>query len=71
MKGNAMADTYHGTDSHKDTCYCGRKAVKHVSYGSGCGNVCGIHARVIARRKGPLFHDDGKPIPATERKFGG
>jgi hypothetical protein len=37
--------SYHGAGSHEDTCYCGRKATRHVSYGSGCGNVCGIHAK--------------------------
>jgi hypothetical protein len=58
--------SYHGPDGHKTRCYCGRKATRHVSYGSGCGNVCGIHARVIARRKRGMFHDDGPPLEPTE-----
>ena len=43
---------YHSPDQHKATCYCGRLAKKHIAYGTGCGNVCGIHARKIARIKG-------------------
>jgi hypothetical protein len=38
-------------DEHGDTCYCGRPATRHVYYGTGCGNVCGIHARKILRIK--------------------
>jgi len=36
---------------HGGRCYCGRPATRHVYYGTGCGNVCGIHARTILRRK--------------------
>lgn len=36
---------------HGDHCYCGRKARWHVSYGSGCGNVCGTHKNAILRIK--------------------
>jgi hypothetical protein len=36
---------------HGERCYCGKPATRHVYYGTGCGNVCGIHARVILRRK--------------------
>jgi hypothetical protein len=43
---------HHSPDCHKKTCYCGRKATRHVSYGTGCANTCGIHARVISNRKG-------------------
>ncbi len=41
----------HSSTSHGDHCYCGRPARWHITYGSGCGNVCGIHRRVIERRK--------------------
>lgn len=44
----------HRPDDHTDRCYCGRRATVHVAYGSGCGNVCGIHANVIERRKGKI-----------------
>lgn len=50
------ARCYHAEDpgadpQHGATCYCGRPATRHVYYGTGCGNVCGIHARAILRRK--------------------
>lgn len=37
---------------HPAECYCGKPATCHVSYGSGCGNVCAKHARSIAKIKG-------------------
>ena len=40
-----------GRGYHGVTCYCGRPARWHVMYGSGCGHVCGIHRRVIERRR--------------------
>jgi hypothetical protein len=40
-----------GLAQHGERCYCGKPATRHVYYGTGCGNVCGIHARVILRRK--------------------
>lgn len=39
-------------NNHDDVCYCGRPAKWHIVFGTGCGNVCGIHRRVIERRKG-------------------
>jgi len=36
---------------HGDRCHCGRPAIWHVMYGSGCGHVCGEHKRRIARAK--------------------
>lgn len=44
----------HRPEDHTGKCHCGRTATVHVSYGSGCGNVCGIHLRVIERRKGSV-----------------
>jgi hypothetical protein len=38
-------------DQHGERCYCGRRATRHVLYGTGCGNVCGYCARKLARRK--------------------
>lgn len=56
----------HRPEDHRATCYCGRPARHHVSYGSGCGNVCGIHMQVCRRRKGPLCVVTGAPILATQ-----
>ena len=36
---------------HGDRCHCGRPAIWHVSYGSGCGHVCGEHKRRVTRAK--------------------
>jgi hypothetical protein len=36
---------------HGDRCHCGRPATRHVYFGTGCGNVCGIHARGVLRIK--------------------
>ena len=38
-------------DDHSDTCYCGKPAVAHVFYGTGCGNVCAKHAQSILKTK--------------------
>jgi hypothetical protein len=45
------ADAPSEDPQHGPTCYCGRPATRHIYYGTGCGNVCGIHARKILRRK--------------------
>jgi len=38
-------------EEHSSTCYCGRPATVHVAFGSGCGNVCALHAASIAELK--------------------
>ena len=49
--GTARRDAAAGTGYHGANCFCGRPARWHVSYGSGCGNVCGIHKRSCERVK--------------------
>jgi hypothetical protein len=47
-------------DAHGARCFCGRRARWHVEAGvQGCGNFCGIHARVIQRRSlwSAVFND--------------
>jgi hypothetical protein len=59
-----MTPAYHDQEHHKEICHCGRRATKHVDYDTGCGNVCGIHANVIKRRKrGPMaVYSEANPI---------
>lgn len=45
------ADAPADDPQHGDRCYCGRPATRHIYYGTGCGNVCGIHARTILKGK--------------------
>jgi len=43
---------WHPDDAqHKAHCYCGALATHHVSYGTGCGNVCEKHGKAILGRK--------------------
>ena len=54
-------------EGHTDTCFCLRPARRHISYGSGCGNVCGRHANGARRRKGVLYVEGPLVIiPAKE-----
>lgn len=57
---------WHDPKQHGTLCYCGRKAKVHISYGTGCANVCGIHARTISRRKGGFVKIDKSPQPPGE-----
>jgi hypothetical protein len=56
----------HRPQDHMATCHCGRTARYHVSYGSGCGNVCGTHKLTIQRRTGRAFTVTGPPILVAE-----
>jgi hypothetical protein len=52
----------HDRDGHGRACHCGQPATRHVSYGSGCGNVCNAHAAAIRLVKRATFRDDGPPL---------
>lgn len=41
----------HSSTHHAELCFCRERATVHISYGSGCGTVCGIHAEAIKKVK--------------------